>query len=113
MNESYTEIYTLVNDIVDHKVNLEEAAERIEMLKSLYGDDIFPGYIFEKEPKPWRKSYLKELKEMHISGACSEEFILYMAEVSDDIYAQKMRMIIGVAVTAVIILLLVLLIILL
>lgn len=85
----YDGINQLVNDIVENKINQKETKIRIDDLKKKYGDDIFPDFLFEPEKKPWNKSYLTKLKKMNITGACSEDFILHMAEVSDFVHKKE------------------------
>ena len=110
MADYYDEINLLVNDIIERKVSKEVVAKRIDDLKREYGDDIFPSISFKKEPKPWNKKYLAKLKEMNITGACSEEFLLHMAEVSDEIASQNKRLVVctGISVIAVLIVIIVL-----
>ncbi len=94
----YDEINLLVNDILDGSVSRDDVASRIKSLKELYGDDIFPDINFQKEPKPWNSAYFSKLKKMNITGACSEEFILHMAEVGEYIRMRKRKLIIGIAI---------------
>ena len=94
----YDEINLLVNDILDGSVSRDDVASRIKSLKELYGDDIFPDINFQKEPKPWNSAYFSKLKKMNITGACSEEFILHMAEVGEYIRMRKRKLIIGIIV---------------
>lgn len=109
MPDLYDEVNTLINDILEQRTNRNDVSGRIQVLKTKYGNDIFPSIYFEKEAKPWNKSYLLKLKEKNITGACSEEFILHMAEVSDDIVLRKKRIVIGTVVSAVIVIVIVLL----
>lgn len=95
MADRYDEINLLVNDILEGRAGKESTADRINALKKKYGDDMFPGIIFQKEPKPWDEGYMAKLKEKNITGACSEEFLLHMAEVSEELAAQKKRLIWG------------------
>lgn len=104
MADCYDEINLLVNDIIEGKVSKEIVASRIDMLKKSYGDDIFPSINFQKEQKPWNNAYFSKLKMMNITGAGSEEFLLHMAEVSEEITARKKRKIIAIVVVAIIVL---------
>ena len=90
----YDEINDLVNDILEHKVKKEETRIRINKLKNQYGEDAFPGIHFNKSLEPWDAKYLQKLKEMNITGACSEEFLLHMAEVSEAVAARRKKIII-------------------
>lgn len=101
MTDFYDEVNILINDIIEQRITRNDASKQIQALKTKYGNDIFPGIYFEKEAKPWNKAYLSRLKEKNITGACSEEFILHMAEVSDDIVLRKKRIVISVAISAV------------
>ena len=91
MSNFYNEINKLTEDIVKHRVNEIQVEERINRLKKRYGEDAFPSFNFEKNPQLWSKSYLLELKEKNVTGAYSEEFLLYMAEVSDYLAKRKKR----------------------
>lgn len=92
MNDFFEEINQLVGDIVNHDIDLAQTQIRINELKKKYGDDLFSSINFEKKPLPWNESYLRELKEKNVTGACSEEFLFHMAEVSDYIFAKKRKL---------------------
>lgn len=87
----YDEMNQLINDILENKINSKETGIRINRIKEKYGEEIFPGFSFYPESKPWDKDYLAKLKTMSITGACSEQFIIHMSEVSDFIYEKKKR----------------------
>ena len=89
----YDEINLLVNDIIEGKISRDVAADRIADLKRKDGDDIFPSIHFQKKSKPWDKKYFSKLKQMNITGACSEEFLLHMAEVSEYMMLRKKKII--------------------
>lgn len=91
MRDFFDEINRLVGDIVNHNVDSIQVKNRIEGLKKEYGDDLFSSINFEKKSQPWDESYLRGLKEKNVTGACSEEFLLHMAEVSDYLLAKKRR----------------------
>lgn len=91
MNNFMDEVNKLVNDIMNHDVDLRQVQNRITELKNEYGQDSFPSINFQKKPQPWDEAYLKKLKSKYITGACSEEFLLYMAEVGDYIVRKKRR----------------------
>lgn len=98
MPDFFDEVGNLVDDITDFKITKAETAVRIENLKKKYGKDAFPDIHFQKEERPWRKEYLYKLKKMNITGACSEEFLLHMAEVSEEIASRKKKVVRGIAV---------------
>ncbi len=100
MPDFYDEVNMLVNDIIEQRATVIDVFGRIRTLKAKYGEDIFPGIYFEREAKPWNKAYLLRLKEKNITGACSEEFILHMAEVSEYIALRKKRIFATVAAIA-------------
>ena len=113
MNDFFDEINRLVGDIVNHNVDLVQTRVRIDALKKEYGGDLFSSINFEKKPLPWDESYLRELKEKNVTGACSEEFLLHMAEVSDYLSAKKSRIstiaiVVGVVIVMITILIIVL-----
>lgn len=89
MMDFFDEINNLVGDIVNHNINVTQTQIRIDELKKKYGDNSFLSIYFEKKPLPWDEVYMRKLKEKNITGACSEEFLLHMAEVSDYIYQKK------------------------
>lgn len=91
MSDFFDEINRLVGDIVNHRVDSVQVQARMDGLKKEYGEDAFPSIHFDKKPLPWDRAYLRELKEENATGACSEEFLLHMAEVSDYLSAKKNR----------------------
>lgn len=105
MADVYDEMNQLINDILENKINSKETGIRIKMLKEKYGEDIFPGFAFHPESKPWDKDYLKKLKTMSITGACSEQFIIHMSEVSEFIYEKKKKKLLFGFITGVVVLL--------
>ena len=98
MADFYDEVNVLVNNIAIGKVGKKETEQIIGDLKKKYGNDIFPSFKFQKQPMPWTKEYLHLLQKKNITGACSEEFILHMAEVSEYIALKKKKKIIGIVV---------------
>lgn len=89
MNDFFDEINKLVREIVNHNVDSVQTQIRIDELKKKYGEDVFPSIYFEEKPLPWDESYLRELREKNVTGACSEEFLLHMAKVSDYLFEKK------------------------
>ncbi len=107
MNEFYDEVNDLVNDIITYKISKQGVQQKIYELKKKYGNNVFPEFTFKVAPKPWNKDYLIKLKEMNITGACSEEFLLHMAEVGETIAKKKKKVyicLIGCIIVAVILL---------
>jgi hypothetical protein len=103
----YDEVNKLVNDIIDHNIDRPAVSTKIAVIKEKYGDDIFPSFYFQPKEKPWDKLYLQKLREMNITGACSEEFLLHMAEVSDYISSKKKKIIYLIAVLIVVVLIII------
>lgn len=103
MADFYDEINALINGITSGRINGKEAEQYIARLKDQYGSDAFPSFDFKKQPKPWNKEYLRELQKKNILGACSEEFILHMAEVNDYVLEKRKKSIIGSIAAAVLI----------
>ncbi len=100
MADFFEDVNKLVNGIIAGKINREKAEKIIKEIKREYGDDAFPDFSFEKQAKPWDKAYLQQLKTQNVTGACSEEFILHMAEVGDSISIRKKIKIAGIVIVA-------------
>ena len=107
MAEFYDEINILINGIVSGQINTKEAEQYIDRLKNQYGADAFPSFDFQKRSEPWDKVYFRELQKKSVTGACSEEFILHMAEVSEYVIKKRKKIIIGGIIAAIIILLII------
>lgn len=107
MADFYDEVNLLVNDIATGKTNLKEVRVSIERIKTKFGSDTFPSFSFEKQPKPWNFEYLHELQRKNVTGACSEEFIIHMAEVSDYVFGRQRRNVIGAIVAIVIVIIII------
>lgn len=76
----------LTRDIVSGNINLEQVKETLERIECEYGPDSFDSYKVEKKSAPWTMEDLNDLEFQSISGACSKDFYLYMAEVSDYVH---------------------------
>lgn len=109
MADFFDEINLLVNDIIEHNISKDDVIRRIGELKARYGNDAFPSIHFQKKPKPWDKGYFLKLKEMNITGACSEEFLIHMAEVGEEIAVKRKRLMIGVIIAVAVIALIIIL----
>lgn len=103
MADFYNDVNLLVNKIMDGRVDKKRAGIIIDDIKRKYGDDAFPAFEFEKKQKPWDRDYLQQLETKNVTGACSEEFILHMAEVSDYIAAKKKKTIVGIVIVVLIV----------
>lgn len=88
-NDYFEEIYLLVADILQKHIPIDDVKNRINVLSMKYGEGIFPEIIFAKRERPWNDEYLCELKRMNITGACSKDFLLHMAEVSRYLYEKN------------------------
>ena len=107
MADFYDEVNILVNDIASGKTNVKEVRGSIDRIKTQFGSDVFPSFSFEKQPKPWNSEYLHELQRKNVTGACSEEFIIHMAEVSDYVFGKHRRNVIGAIVAIVIVIIMI------
>lgn len=107
MADFYDEINILINGIVSGQINAKETEQYIDRLKDQYGADSFPSFDFQKRTEPWNREYLRELQKKNVTGACSEEFILHMAEVSEYIFGKRKKSIIVGIVAAIVVLLLI------
>lgn len=100
---------SLIRDIINGKLSLNETKARIEEYTAKYGKDFFPDYDWPaKDRSEWNKAYLDELELSSISaGLSSPQFILHLAEVSEYVYAQekqkKLKRIIAAIIAAVIV----------
>lgn len=92
MLESTEIIEQLMSDIINGKMNLQQTKDEIRRLEVKYGHDFFISYDYdEAKPKPWDDEYLKELEIKSIAGMSSKQFILHLAEVSEDIHAKRAK----------------------
>ena len=107
MADFYDEVNLLVNDIATGKTNVKEVRVSINRIKTQFGSDAFPSFSFDKQPKPWNIEYLHELQRKNVTGACSEEFIIHMAEVSDYVFGKQRRNVIGAIVAIVIVIIMI------
>lgn len=107
MADFYDEVNLLVNDIATGKTNVKEVRVSIDRIKIQFGSDAFPSFSFNKQPKPWNFEYLHELQRKNVTGACSEEFIIHMAEVSDYVFGKRRRNVIGAIVAIVIVIIMI------
>lgn len=79
----------LVFKILRGEIGKAEVAKEIERISEQYGDDCFNSYEVKRQPKPWTRKSLEELEILNAAGAASKEFLLYMAEVADKVYARE------------------------
>lgn len=76
----------LTNGIVSGELNREQVATEINRIESEYGEDSFDSYAVKRKNAPWTKYDLEDLEVQSASGACSKDFYLYMAEVSEYVH---------------------------
>ena len=107
MADFYDEVNLLVNDIATGKTNVKEVRVSIERIKTQFGSAACPGNSIEKQSKPRNFEYLHELQRKNVTGACSEEFIIHMAEVSDYVFGRQRRNVIGAIVAIVIVIIII------
>ena len=81
----------LVSKILSGEISKMEVAKELKRISETYGEECFNSYEVKRKPKPWTEQNLKELEILNASGAGSKEFYLYMAEVSEEVYAQKAK----------------------
>ncbi len=83
-------IVQLKRDIINGKMNLQQTKDKISELEAQYGQDFFFDFEYdEAKPKPWGEEYLHELEIQSMAGMSSKQFIMHLAEVSEDIYSRK------------------------
>lgn len=81
----------LVSKIANGEISKATVEKELDRMEQKYGRDCFNSYPVKRKPKPWTKEYLDELEILSSSGASSKEFYLYMAEVSDEIYKNRIN----------------------
>lgn len=86
MAEVRPEIFELVRRITSGECTQAQAEEELGRIEKKYSSSVFTHYPPERKEKPWDKAYLDELAGLFYCGASSKEFILYMAEVSEEVY---------------------------
>lgn len=89
MSATNPELFDLVEGITEGKYTKKQVKQKLDLIEQKYSPDVFAWYPPERKEKPWDMSYLKKLEDLFYCGATSKEFILYMAEVSDEIYRAK------------------------
>ena len=83
------ELFELVEGITDGKYTRKQVKQRLVQIEKKYSPEVFAWYPPERKEKPWDMPYLKKLEDLFYCGATSKEFILYMAEVGDEVYRAK------------------------
>ena len=81
----------LTNSILSGELTVEQVKCEIERIESEYGPSAFDSYKVKKTNAPWNKEDLEKLEIQSASGACSKEFYLYMAEVSEFVYKKNKK----------------------
>ena len=90
MLESTEIIVQLKRDIIKGKMNLQNTKDRISELEAQYGQDFFIDCDYdEAKPKPWDEEYLRKLEIKSMTGMSSKQFILHLAEVSEEVHSKK------------------------
>lgn len=79
----------LVSKIMKGEIDRSGVEQELNRISAEYGDDSFNSYTVKRMPKPWTDKELKDLEVLSATGAASKEFYLYMAEVSEAVYAKK------------------------
>lgn len=81
----------LTNEIMAGNLTKKQVVDEINKIESKYGESAFGSYQVTKKSAPWSKSDLEDLKVQSASGACSKEFYLYMAEVSEYVHRESAK----------------------
>ncbi len=82
----------MVFRILKGEMSVPEVEKELERISREYGEEeSFNCYKVRREPKPWSEETLEKLKVLCASGAGSKEFYLHMAEVAEEVYAQKAK----------------------
>lgn len=79
----------LTNKIMAGELTYNQVKNEIDRIESQYGEDSFGSYKVKKTSAPWSMKDLEDLEVQSVSGACSKEFYLYMAEVSEFVYKKN------------------------
>lgn len=82
---------SLTNGILSGKLSKSGVASEIDRIEKEYGESAFNLYKVQKKDAPWTQSDLDDLEIQSASGACSKEFYLYMAEVSEYIHKKNCK----------------------
>lgn len=89
MKRFIDELADLVREIVKGKCSVDQAKAELHRIEEAYPDERFLDIVPERKDKPWSMAYLKDLKELFFYGSVSKDYILYMAEVSEEVYRIK------------------------
>lgn len=81
----------LTNSIVAGDLTVEQVKEELNRIETEYGPDSFDLYKVKKKSAPWSKEDLEDLEIQSASGACSKDFYLYMAEVSEFVHRKNRK----------------------
>ena len=76
----------LSNGILAGDLSVEQVKNEIARIEKEYGTDSFDSYKVKKKSAPWTEADLDDLEIQSASGACSKEFYLNMAEVSEFVH---------------------------
>lgn len=81
----------LTNSILAGDLTVDQVKSEINRIESEYGLGSFDSCKVSKKSAPWTKEDLDELEIQSASGACSKDFYLYMAEVSEFVYKKNKK----------------------
>ena len=80
----------LNREILDGILTVDEVKGKLHIMEEKWGcDEFYRGYFFERKARPWDRAYLEELTGKSMTGAFSKEFILHLAEVSEEVHRKE------------------------
>jgi hypothetical protein len=79
----------LTNNIILGKYDRNKVQEEIDRIEQKYGKSSFISYHPIRKEPPYTKKDLTDLEIESAAGACSKDFYLYMAEVSEYVHNNK------------------------
>ena len=79
----------LTNNIIDGKYDRNKVQEEIDRIEQKYGKSSFISYHPIRKEPPYTEEDLRKLEIESAAGACSKDFYLYMAEVSEYVHNNK------------------------
>jgi len=88
--QSVRDILRVARNIEEGHYTSAKVKRKLKMISRLYDSPFLPYEPDRKDP-PWDIDYLKELGHSVPFGAISPEYLLYMAEVADEVYRPQRR----------------------
>ncbi len=79
----------LISNIIHNKIKKKDVLKIIDEMKIKYGNKAFLVTYFDKKDKPWNADYYKKLKNLALCGASSEDFIVHLVSVRDNLKIKK------------------------